>query len=95
MPRKFMITGALPYSNGRLHVVGAVLEPIPVSAFALILQQRSRQIGWLGIEDVQSRAGNEVLLQRLPEGIVIDEPSPGRIDQQGGSFHRPEFPGPH
>ncbi len=27
--------------NGRLHDVGAVLEPIPVSAFALILQQRS------------------------------------------------------
>jgi uncharacterized zinc-type alcohol dehydrogenase-like protein len=27
--------------NGRLHVVGAVLEPIPVSAFALILQQRA------------------------------------------------------
>jgi uncharacterized zinc-type alcohol dehydrogenase-like protein len=27
--------------NGRLHVVGAVLEPIPVSVFALMLQQRS------------------------------------------------------
>src|SRR5262245_18652066 len=27
--------------TGRLHVVGAVLEPIPVSAFALIMQQRS------------------------------------------------------
>jgi uncharacterized zinc-type alcohol dehydrogenase-like protein len=27
--------------SGRLHVVGAVLEPIPVSAFSLILQQRS------------------------------------------------------
>jgi len=27
--------------SGRLHVVGAVLEPIPVSAFALILQQRA------------------------------------------------------
>jgi alcohol/geraniol dehydrogenase (NADP+) len=27
--------------NGRLHVVGAVLEPIPVSAFSLIAQQRS------------------------------------------------------
>jgi uncharacterized zinc-type alcohol dehydrogenase-like protein len=27
--------------HGRLHNVGAVLEPIPVSAFALILQQRS------------------------------------------------------
>ena len=27
--------------NGRLHVVGAVLEPIPVSAFSLISQQRS------------------------------------------------------
>jgi alcohol/geraniol dehydrogenase (NADP+) len=27
--------------NGRLHVVGAVLEPIPVSSFALILQQRA------------------------------------------------------
>lgn len=27
--------------KGRLHVVGAVLEPIPVSAFSLILQQRS------------------------------------------------------
>lgn len=27
--------------NGRLHVVGALLEPIPVAAFALILQQRS------------------------------------------------------
>jgi alcohol/geraniol dehydrogenase (NADP+) len=26
--------------NGRLHVVGAVLDPIPVSAFSLILQQR-------------------------------------------------------
>jgi alcohol/geraniol dehydrogenase (NADP+) len=26
--------------NGRLHVVGAVLEPIPVAAFSLILQQR-------------------------------------------------------
>ncbi len=27
--------------NGRLHVVGAVLEPIPVAAFSLILQQSS------------------------------------------------------
>jgi uncharacterized zinc-type alcohol dehydrogenase-like protein len=27
--------------NGRLHVVGAVLEPIPVAAFSLIFQQRS------------------------------------------------------
>jgi uncharacterized zinc-type alcohol dehydrogenase-like protein len=27
--------------SGRLHVVGALLEPIPVSAFSLILQQRS------------------------------------------------------
>ncbi len=27
--------------NGRLHVVGAVLDPIPVAAFSLILQQRS------------------------------------------------------
>jgi uncharacterized zinc-type alcohol dehydrogenase-like protein len=27
--------------NGRLHDVGAVLEPIPVAAFSLILQQRS------------------------------------------------------
>ena len=27
--------------NGRLHLVGAVLEPIPISAFALILQQRA------------------------------------------------------
>jgi uncharacterized zinc-type alcohol dehydrogenase-like protein len=27
--------------NGRLHVVGAVLEPIPVSAFSLIVKQRS------------------------------------------------------
>jgi len=27
--------------NGRLNVVGAVVEPIPVSAFSLILQQRS------------------------------------------------------
>jgi uncharacterized zinc-type alcohol dehydrogenase-like protein len=27
--------------NGRLHVVGAVVEPIPVAAFSLILQQRS------------------------------------------------------
>lgn len=27
--------------NGRLHVVGVVLEPIPVSAFSLIAQQRS------------------------------------------------------
>ena len=27
--------------NGRLHVVGAVLQPIPVAVFSLILQQRS------------------------------------------------------
>jgi uncharacterized zinc-type alcohol dehydrogenase-like protein len=27
--------------NGRMHVVGAVLEPIPVAAFSLIAQQRS------------------------------------------------------
>lgn len=27
--------------NGRMHVVGAVLEPIPVGAFSLIMQQRS------------------------------------------------------
>jgi len=27
--------------NGRLHVVGAVVEPIPVAALPLILQQRS------------------------------------------------------
>src|SRR2546430_3753102 len=29
--------------NGRLHVVGAVLEPIPVAAFSLIMQQRSEE----------------------------------------------------
>jgi uncharacterized zinc-type alcohol dehydrogenase-like protein len=34
-----MINSLAP--NGRLHVVGAVLEPIPMSAFALILQQRA------------------------------------------------------
>jgi uncharacterized zinc-type alcohol dehydrogenase-like protein len=34
------IIGALA-PNGRLHIVGAVLEPIPVSAFSLIMQQRS------------------------------------------------------
>jgi uncharacterized zinc-type alcohol dehydrogenase-like protein len=33
------LIGALA-PNGRLHVVGAVLEPIPVPAFSLILQQR-------------------------------------------------------
>jgi alcohol/geraniol dehydrogenase (NADP+) len=27
--------------NGRLHVIGAVLEPIPVSVFSLMMQQRS------------------------------------------------------
>ena len=27
--------------NGRLHFVGAVLEPIPVAAFSLIMGQRS------------------------------------------------------
>jgi uncharacterized zinc-type alcohol dehydrogenase-like protein len=27
--------------NGRLHLVGAVLEPIPVAAFSLIMQQRN------------------------------------------------------
>jgi len=27
--------------NGRLHIVGAVLEPIPIAAFSLIMQQRS------------------------------------------------------
>jgi uncharacterized zinc-type alcohol dehydrogenase-like protein len=34
-----MIAALAP--SGRLHVVGAVPQPIPVSAFALILQQRS------------------------------------------------------
>jgi uncharacterized zinc-type alcohol dehydrogenase-like protein len=34
-----MISALAP--NGRLHVVGAVLEPIPVAAFSLIPQQRS------------------------------------------------------
>jgi uncharacterized zinc-type alcohol dehydrogenase-like protein len=34
-----MINALAP--NGRLHVVGAVLEPIPVAAFSLILGQRS------------------------------------------------------
>jgi D-arabinose 1-dehydrogenase-like Zn-dependent alcohol dehydrogenase len=35
--------------NGRLHIVGAVVEPIPVSAFSLIMQQRKRLrfAGWL------------------------------------------------
>jgi alcohol/geraniol dehydrogenase (NADP+) len=34
------IVGALA-PNGRLHIVGIVLEPIPVSAFSLIAKQRS------------------------------------------------------
>lgn len=34
-----MIASLAP--NGRLHVVGAVLEPIPVAAFSLIMAQRS------------------------------------------------------
>jgi uncharacterized zinc-type alcohol dehydrogenase-like protein len=35
-----VMIGALA-PNGRLHLVGAVLDPIPVGAFSLILQQRS------------------------------------------------------
>lgn len=34
------LIGALA-PNGRLHILGAVLEPIPVSAMSLIMQQRS------------------------------------------------------
>jgi uncharacterized zinc-type alcohol dehydrogenase-like protein len=34
-----MINALAP--NGRLHVVGAVLQPIPVGAFSLIMAQRS------------------------------------------------------
>ena len=36
----FALIGALA-PNGRLHIVGVVPEPIPVSAFPLILGQRS------------------------------------------------------
>ncbi len=35
-----VIIGSLA-PNGRLHVVGVVLEPIPVAAFSLIAQRRS------------------------------------------------------
>ena len=34
-----MINSLAP--NGRLHIVGAVAEPIPVSVFSLMFQQRS------------------------------------------------------
>jgi uncharacterized zinc-type alcohol dehydrogenase-like protein len=39
LPWEFIVGSLAP--RGRLHIVGAVLEPIPVSAFPLILAQRS------------------------------------------------------
>lgn len=48
------ILGALA-PRGRFHVVGAVLEPIPVSAFALIMGQKSISGSPLGSPEVTAR----------------------------------------
>jgi alcohol/geraniol dehydrogenase (NADP+) len=65
--------------NGRLHVLGAVLEPIPVVAFSLILQQRSISGSPAGsptvlqtILEVASRHGVEPQNEHFPMSKIND-----------------------
>jgi uncharacterized zinc-type alcohol dehydrogenase-like protein len=65
--------------NGRLHVVGAVLEPIPVAAFSLILQQRSISGSPAGsptamqaMLDVAARHGVEPQNEHFPMSKIND-----------------------
>lgn len=54
--------------NGRLHIVGAVLEPIPVAAFSLITQQRS-----VSGSPVGSPAAIETMLEFASRHTVVPQ----------------------
>ena len=65
--------------NGRLHVVGAVLEPIPVAAFSLIMQQRSvsgsptgAPVGIATMLDFASRHGVAPQTEHFPMSRIND-----------------------
>jgi uncharacterized zinc-type alcohol dehydrogenase-like protein len=65
--------------NGRLHLVGAVLEPIPVPAFALIMQQRCVSGSPTGspvaigtMLDFAARHGVAPQVERFPMGRIHD-----------------------
>ena len=80
--------------NGRLHVVGAVLEPIPVAAFSLILQpaQRLRFADRLTGGDRDDARLRRPAQRRAADRALSDEPDqrslrPPRI-RQGPLSHR-------
>ena len=65
--------------KGRLHFVGAVLEPIPIAAFSLIMSQRSISGSPIGspsttakMLDFASRHGIAPMIERFPMSRVND-----------------------
>jgi hypothetical protein len=47
-------------------------------------------VGRLGVEDIETRAGNPALLQHLGEGLLIDHRTPCAIDEKGCRLHQLE-----
>jgi uncharacterized zinc-type alcohol dehydrogenase-like protein len=71
--------------NGRLHVVGAVLEPIPVRAFSLIMAQRSVSGSPTG-----SPVGIETMLDFAARHDVTPQTEHFRMSQINEAFARLE-----
>ena len=49
---------------------------------------------WFGLRDVQGRPGDGALLEGGQEGVGIDHPASGRVDQEGRGLHRRQFRDP-
>src|SRR5512146_2717410 len=70
MARKFMITGALPYSNGRLHVGHIAGAYLPADIYARYLRARGRDVLFIcGTDD----HGVSPLIAARREGVPVEE----------------------
>src|SRR6266513_911769 len=55
------------------------------------LQQRVALLGRLAGEDVKAGARDQSLLERLHQRLLIHQPAPSRVDQDGAALHPAEF----
>ncbi|HKQ60492.1 MAG TPA: methionine--tRNA ligase [Candidatus Polarisedimenticolaceae bacterium] len=105
LPRRFLVTSALPYSNGRLHVGHVAGAYLPADTYVRYLRARGEEVRFICGSDDNGVAS---LLSARKEGRPVEELTAHyharqKIDFDGlgirfdiyGGTHQPEFVGRH
>ncbi len=82
MPRRILVTSALPYANGPIHI-GHMVEYIETDIWVRFQRMRAHEVYYVGADDAH---GTPIMLRAQNEGIT-----PEALIERIGAEHRADF----